>query len=292
MERQMLGKVACSRIVQGFWRLTDWGMTTEELVELMNACVDMGVTTFDTAEVYGGTQCESQMGKAFANDPSLKKQVQIVTKTGIRRGASGGYYDTRYASVLNACKESLGRLGVDVIDVYLIHREDPMLDPWETGAALLELKKQGLVREVGVSNFDPFKFDALNTAVGGTLVTNQIEWNPMCFEHFQSGMIDRLMEKKVRPMVWSPLAGGQVFTGAAQPAQKARELLQTLSTEYGQSISTLVYAWILQHPAGALPISGSRTPARLGEAVKALEVELSHEDWYRIYTASGQMRLR
>lgn len=292
MEKVNLGSVSCSRVVQGYWRLTSWELTAKELAAQMKACVEMGVTTFDTAEVYGGTECESQMGAAFAQEPSLKGQVQVVTKTGIKRGAHGGYYDTSYDSIMAACKGSLARLGLDVIDVYLIHREDPMMDPWETAAALAELKQQGLVREVGVSNFDPFKFNALNTAAGGALATNQIEWNPLCFEHFKSGMIDRLMEKKVRPMVWSPLAGGRLFTGEEEQARKARAVLEELAAAYGQSVSTLVYAWILQHPAGALPLCGSQNPSRLAEAVQALEVRLSREDWYRIYTASGQMQLR
>lgn len=292
MQRVNLGSVNCSRIVQGFWRLTEWKLDAPALAGLMNECAEMGVTTFDTAEVYGGTEAERQMGAAFAHDPALKKKVQVVTKTGIKRGRQGGYYDTTYHSILAACEASLARLGVEVIDVYLIHREDPLMDPWEAAGALAELRRRGLVREVGVSNFDPFKFSALNTALGGRLVTNQIEWSPLCFEHFDSGMTDLLMERRVRPMVWSPLAGGRLFTGTGTDVQKARGVLEALAADYGHSVSTLVYAWILQHPMGALPISGSQNPARLAEAVGALEVALKREDWYRIYTASGQQVLR
>lgn len=295
METVLLGKeVQLSRIIQGFWRLTSWNWLPEQLEIFMRQSIELGVTSFDTAEIYGATECEIQMGAVLKGNSALRQQMQIITKTGISKGDGGsfGYYDTRKKRILASCEESLRRLGCDYIDVYLIHREDPALDPWEVADALAELVKKGWVREVGVSNFDPFKFAALQTATGGKLVTNQIEWNPLCYEHFNSGMMDVLLKEKVHPMIWSPLAGGGIFTGESEECAKVRAVLEPMAERYGTDVATLVYAWLMYHPVKAMPICGSGNINRLQDAVNALDVKLEHIDWYKIYTASGQQKLR
>ncbi len=285
-----------SRIVQGFWRLTDWGFTTDRLIAFMEGCLERGVTTFDTAEVYGDTECESQLGKAFRERPDIRERIQLVSKTGIYKAQIGdktfGYYNTAYDRLMQSCKEALRRLHCEYLDLYLIHREDPCMDPYETARALKDMKKQGLIKEAGVSNFDPFKLDALNHAMDGTLLTNQIEWNPVCFEHFNSGMMDMLTKEKIHPMIWSPLAGGRLFTSKEPAYVKALSKIREIAARHGVEPETIVYAWILYHPAGALPISGSNKPERLDRAVKALDVQLEHYEWYEIYAASGQQIIR
>ena len=210
---KLTDNLSLSQIIRGFWRLDTWELSTDELIDNMKSSIDLGVTSFDTAEIYADTLCESQIGEAFAKDPALRGKVELISKTGIYKqeinGESFGYYNTTYDRIVRSCKESLQRLHTDYLDLYLIHREDPLLDPWEAGRAMLDLKKEGLIKEIGVSNFDPFKFDAMNKAVDGALVTNQIEWNPVCFEHFNSGMMDYLTVNKIHPMIWSPLAGGR-----------------------------------------------------------------------------------
>ncbi len=215
--------LSLSAIIQGFWRIADWNMTTHELVHFMHGCIERGVTTFDTAEIYAGTACESMMGQAFRQDKTLRPKIQLVTKTGIFRtqldGKTFGYYNTTYPRVKQSCTESLQRLCTDYIDLYLIHREDPCFDPWQTAQALNELKAEGLVREVGVSNFAPFKFEALNKALGGGLVTNQIEWNPVCYEHFNSGMIDYLAATKFTPWCGRPWQAAGSLPAMNPPAK-------------------------------------------------------------------------
>jgi len=288
--------LSISAVAQGFWRLASWKWSTGELVDFMNACIDRGVTTFDTAEVYSGGLCEKLMGEAFVKDSSIRKKIQLVSKTGIFKetidGKTFGYYNTTYDRVVASCKESLGRLHTDYLDLYLIHREDPCFDPWETGRALKDLKKEGLIREAGVSNFDPFKFDALNQAMDGTLVTNQIEWNPVCFEHFNSGMMDYLTVRRIHPMIWSPLAGGRLFKEDDPQCVKALAKLQEIAKRHETEPATILYAWIMYHPVGAVPLSGSNKLSRLEQAIAALDVTLAHHEWYEIYVASGQQVLR
>lgn len=293
MQYVNLGSLKFSRIVQGFFRTHSWGMDAKQLHEHMAACMDRGVTTFDTADVYGGGgRCEKAMGEALVG--FNRDQYQLVTKAGICRDfvTQTNHYDTTYEYLTNSCKASAQRLGVDYIDLFLIHREDPMIDPHEAGRALLDLKKEGVIREFGVSNFDPFKYQAVDKATGGQLVTNQIEVNPCCFEHFNSGMIDYLTGEKIAPMVWSPLAGGKTFTSDEPQYVAARKAIEELAEKYNVLPGTIVYAWILNHPMNALPIVGSGKLPRLDEAIAALDLKLDRIDWFKVYRASGQQIIR
>jgi predicted oxidoreductase len=286
-----------SRIVQGFWRLTgglpgDWGMSTTDLVDLLGKRFELGVTTLDSADVYGRGSCEIEMGKALRE--FKRDAYQIVTKAGIRLNFQTRffYYDTTYEWITAKCRESIEKLGCGYIDLFLIHREDPMIDHYEVARAFADLKKEGLIKEAGVSNFDPFKFNALNKVMGGSLRTNQIELHPACFEHFNSGMMDVLQSEKIHPMIWSPLAGGKIATDESEPFKQIRAVCSELAKKYSVSLNTIVYAWILNHPVGALPLVGSSKMERLKEAIDALSLNLDREDWYRIYTASGQQKIK
>lgn len=297
MQRVKLSEqLSLSRIIQGFWRLDSWNFSTEELVKFMHGCIDRGVTAFDTAEIYGDTLCEKLMGDAFEMDPGLRGQIELVSKMGIYKkkinGEDFGYYNTSYEQIIKSCHESLKRLHTDHIDLYLIHREDPLLDPWDSAKALKKLKAEGLVKEVGVSNFDPYKFDALNKAMDGELVTNQIEWNPVCFEHFNSGMMDYLTYHRIHPMIWSPLAGGSLFTSDEQSILSVRKKINEIAKRHNVEPSVIVYAWILYHPVGAMPLIGSSKLLRLDQAIKALDVKLEQHEWFEIYSASGQQQIR
>ena len=289
-------KVSLSNIVQGFWRLTDWNASDSEMASLISDCVERGVTSFDTAERYGFGMCEEYLGRALKLSGVDRSKIQIVTKTGISWSKPTddgfGYYDTRYDRIINSCKESIRKLGCEYLDVLLIHREDPCIDHHEVADAFKQLKKEGLILEAGVSNFDPFKFNALNSCMDGTLVTNQIEWNPGCFEHFNSGMIDVLVEKRIHPMIWSPLAGGRIFTSDEEKYVRARAKIAEIAEKHNVDADTIIYAWLLYHPVGAIPICGSRKISRMDKAIAALEVKLTHMEWYEIYVASGQQVLR
>ena len=145
---------------------------------------------------------------------------------------------------------------------------------------------------MGVSNFDPHKFKGLNRAVNGQLVTNQIEWNPVCFEHFNSGMMDDLTASGIHPMIWSPLAGGRMFDPNDSLCAAAMKTIKRIAEKHDADPSAIIYAWIMYHPAGAVPISGSNRLDRLDTAIKALDIRLEHYEWYEIYKASGQQAIR
>ena len=290
-------EVTVSRIIQGFWRLHSWNWTPQELHDFMVQAIELGVTTFDTAEIYGNYTAETQLGEVLKLDPSLRSKIQIITKTGINkphpdRPYTFKHYETSYDKIIFSCNESLKKLNTSHIDVYLIHREDPFFDHHEADLAFKQLKAEGKIKTYGVCNYDPVKFSAFHKVSNQALVTNQIEVSPLEFEHFNSGMMDLLQAEKIHPMFWSPLAGGSIFTSEEPSIVALRTVLTRIASTHYVDLDTIVYAWLLMHPVKGLVISGSQKIPRLQNAIAGLSIKLSLEEWYDIYLASGQQVLR
>jgi len=286
-----------SRVIQGFWRLQSWHFTPIQLCDFIHEAIKLGVTTFDTAEIYGDYEAEAQLGAALKCDPSLRSKIQIITKTGINKPHPDypyrtKHYETSYEKIISSCNKSLEKLNTDYIDVYLIHREDPFFDHHGAARAFEELKAQGKIRSYGVCNYDPIKFHAFNEVTDHALITNQIEVSPLQFEHFNSGMMDLLQMKNVHPMFWSPLAGGSIFTSDDPACVQVRQVLSRIAQNHHCEMDTVVYAWLLMHPVKGMVISGSQKIDRLKNAVDALSLRLDLEEWYEIYLASGKQVLR
>lgn len=281
-----------STIIQGFWRLVSWNWSTKELECYLHSCIELGVTSFDVAEIYANGECEAQLGKVLSETSISRERLQIISKTGIVRGNTIKYYDTRKEHIINSCKESLKRLKTDYLDVFLIHRPDPCADLYEIAEAFDYLITNGYVKSVGTSNFGVVAFSTLQNICNIPLVTNQIEISPLCFEYFENGMIDYMTGQRIRPMAWSPLNGGEIFKGESERCNNVRNILSELAEVYSTSINTIVYAWLLYHPCKMFPISGSSKIEKLKMAMEAKKIVLKHEDWYRIYTASKDQCLR
>lgn len=294
---QLNNEVSLSRIVQGFWRLHTWDFSPKELLDFMKECVSLGVTSFDTAEIYGNYQSEILLGQALALEPDFRSKIQIITKTGINKlNPSKPYtikhYETTYDKIKSSCYSSLKKLNTSYIDVYLIHREDPFFNHMDAVKAFDELIEEGCIKSYGVCNYDPFKFDAFHTLSNNKLVTNQIEVSPLQFEHFNSGMFDLLQKFNVHPMFWSPLNGGNIFTSNDENVVNLRLVLERIAQKHNTSTDTIVYAWLLKHPVKGMVISGTQKISRLQNAINALQINLELEEWYEIYLASGQQILR
>ena len=281
-----------SQIIHGLWRLAEWKMTSEQLVTFIEECIDLGITTFDHADIYGGYTCEEIFGKALALKPELREKMQIVTKCGIKLKSSKfpklkmNHYDTSKEHILMSVNNSLQNLQTDYIDLLLIHRPNPFMNPKEIAEAFNQLHSEGKVRHFGVSNFLPSQFNALQAYLDMPLVTNQIEVSPMQLEHFEKGTIDLLLEKDIAPMIWSPLAGGQIFTSQSEAAVRVRAMLEEISSEIGaNTIDEVLYAWLLAHPAKMMPIVGSGKIERVKTAVESTKLSMTAEQWLRIYVA-------
>ena len=285
------GGPTLSRIVAGAWRMADWQFSVDERVRWIEGCLDLGITTFDHADIYGNYAVEALFGEALAAAPQLRERMQIVTKCGIRMVSSArpahrlGHYDTSAAHVERSVENSLAALRTDRLDVLLIHRPDALMDADALAECFGRLRTAGKVRHFGVSNFTPSQFALLNKRID--LVTNQIEASPLHIAPFYDGTLDQAQDLGVAPMVWSALAGGRLFTGTDADSQRVRGVLQRIAGERGIGLTTLVYAWLLRHPARLIPLTGSRRIDAMREAVAALDVEIDAQTWYEIWVAGN-----
>ncbi|HZF81539.1 MAG TPA: aldo/keto reductase [Rubrivivax sp.] len=279
-----------SPILAGTWQLHQWGLDTAGLVRWIEQAVDLGVTTFDHADIYGGYTVEGLFGDALAAAPGLRRRLQIVTKCGIklvspqRPGHKAKSYDSSRAHVLASVDQSLRALRCEHIDVLLMHRPDLLMDPEELADTFRHLRAAGKVLHFGVSNYTTGQLAMLHKR--HPLVTNQVEFSPLQMRALADGTLEQCVDLGLRPMVWSPLARGRVPTGADDQARRVRDVLEELGAQHGASAATMAYAWILRHPSRPRPITGSRRIEGLREATAALSFRLSSEEWYLIWQAS------
>lgn len=288
MERVQLGAVQVSRLVYGMWRLGDDPDTSPAHVQAkVEACLAQGITTMDQADIYGGYAAEALLGAALRAAPGLRDRIEIVTKcdivapVGRHALARVKYYDTSAGHITASVETSLREMATDRIDLLLIHRPDPLMDHLETGRALDALVAAGKVRAVGVSNFRPWDFSLLQSAMTSRLVTNQIELSLAARAPFVNGDLAFLQERGLPPMAWSPLAGGRLWE-MATPALRAR--IKALAAENGTDWGAVVVAWLLRHPARVIPVLGTNALARIATIAQALDVAMDRQTWFELLT--------
>jgi predicted oxidoreductase len=279
-----------SPVVAGLWRLAEWRLDMPALVRWIEQALELGITTFDHADIYGGYGVEAAFGQALAAAPGLRNRLQIVTKCGIKLVSPARpthaikSYDSSRAHVTASVENSLRVLHTDHIDLLLIHRPDWLADPDELAATVEQLRKAGKVLHFGVSNHSASQFAMLHRRI--PLATNQIEFSPLRMGALADGTLEQAVDLGLPPMIWSPLAGGRLFNGDDAQSLRVRTVLEALGRERGVSAATMAYAWIRRHPSRPIPITGSGRIAALREAVAALDVSISAEDWYRVWQAS------
>lgn len=282
-----------SRIVHGLWRLAEWGKPAAEVGELIHGCLEHGITTFDHADIYGGYTCEGLFGAALAEAGVDRTAIQLVTKCGIKLISKSRpehrikSYDTGRSHIIASVENSLRTLRTDYIDLLLIHRPNPLVDPQEVNEAFVSLHESGKVRYFGVSNFLPSQFETLAAKLDVPLVTNQIEYSVMHLDAHADGSLDLCQRLDIRPMAWSPLAGGRLFGEHSEQAERLRDTLTRIGRDVGgATVDQVAIAWVLRHPVQFVPVLGTGNAARITSAVAALEIELTAEQWFEIRQAS------
>lgn len=308
MKTQPLGQsdLVCTRLSYGNMRSPNTWDPAQATAERRAAGVrshiaafEAGYTLFDTADIYCRGVCEEILGQTLREVPGMRDRILIASKCGIRFGGepksnSPHRYDFSADHILRSCDQSLKRLGVDRIDLYQLHRPDLLMNPTEIASAFDRLKKQGKVRQFGVSNFLPSTLTALQAHCPMPLIVNQVEIHLGRLDCFHDGTLDQCLEKTITPLSWSPLGGGWLGEGrnisADDPKRELRlkliEALDQAATEHGVSRTAIALAWLLKHPSGIIPIVGSNDPAHIQDATKADAVELSRDQWYRILLAA------
>lgn len=279
--------------IHGMWRLNDWNFTNKELLSFIEEVLDLGISTFDHADIYGNYTCESIFGNALKEKPILRHKMKIITKCGIKL-LSDKYpsrtikvYDYSYEHIILSVENSLKNLNTDFIDLLLLHRPSPMMNAEEVARAFSKLYSDGKVFNFGVSNFNPLQFELLNSALDTKLVANQVEISPFNLEHFENGNMEFFQKEKIIPMSWSPLAGGKLFEPKTNYELNLTNTIKDIGKELGtDKIDQVVLSWLLAHPSGIIPVLGSGKIDRIKSAIQSVKYKMNLEQWFTIFTAA------
>lgn len=306
MDTISIGKstLKTSRLAFGCWRIAGWdgnpGPDQEKKgIAAVAAAYEAGYTLFDNADIYGGGHAERLFGMALRDISGMRDQVAIASKCGIRvkgnpPGENSVRWDFSADYIVSAAEQSLKRIGIETLDLLMLHRPDFLADPQEIATAFLKLQRAGKVRFFGVSNFRPSLFTAVQAACPMPLVVHQEEISLAHLDALTDGTLDQCLEFKMTPMAWSPLGAGLLGDGATRllTSQKKYQVgsivaeLQRVADELNVSKTAVALAWLLKHPAGIQPIVGSTTPERIRDAVNATKIKLSRSQWYRLLVAA------
>ncbi len=294
--RISLGDLSLSRLVLGAWRLlSDLERSdADSVARLVQGAIDIGITSFDHADIYGNYGVEEAFGAGFQRWGGRRDAIELITKcdimltSGARPENRIKHYDTSAAHIRASVERSLQNLKTDYIDMLLIHRPDPLMDADDTARGLEDVVKAGKVRAVGVSNFLASQFDLLASRLPFPLITNQIELSVMHVAPLTDGSLDHAQRLKYAPMIWSPLGGGSLFTGEGAREGRLRAALSEVASKCGAGdISAVAIAWLLRHPARLIPVLGSLKLDRLKTMATALDIKLDRQQWFAILKASS-----
>ncbi|WP_260929669.1 aldo/keto reductase family oxidoreductase [Novosphingobium sp. 9] len=285
-----LGKSGISvfPIAWGMWRLAraDGNDDIGAIIARIEAALEAGITLFDTADIYGCDAAlgfggaELLLGKALAARPDLREKMVIATKGGIVLGVP---YNSSPAYLNSALDISLERLGLPSVELYQIHRRDFLTHPRDVAETLTAMVESGKVKAIGVSNYSPAEFDALQAFLPFPIVSTQPEFSAARIAPLYDGTLDQAMAREAAVLAWSPLGGGRLVSGSNDPVAK---LLAAQGAKFGTDAASAALSWIMTHPSRAIPIVGSQTPERILASRDALKVEWTASEWYAVLAAS------
>ncbi len=299
----------------GTWNPAQVGPeNVKRAIAAFEAALGCGITFFDHADIYGGTACESVFKECLAAVPGSRERIFIATKVGIR----SGFYDHSPDYIRRSLHGSLDRMGVDYVDLYQLHRPDPLSHPAQTAETLDALVGEGLIKAVGVSNYYPHQVRALQKHLRAPIVSNQISLSLLRLDPVYEGaaggtassesadsdagdgVLDQCLELNITPLAYSPLGGGWLSGQRAVPSDDPQasaitrilDTLRALAPAYSDATPTqLTLAWLLKHPANVIPLVGSNNPVHIAEAAGAAAIALSREDWYALWVAARGIRV-
>ena len=269
------------------WGVWQANYSTAQMAQLMHSCLECGITTFDHADIYGGYTTEAEFGRAFAESGIPRDAIQLISKCGIQhtlgdRPTKVKHYDYSEEYIIWSAENSLRFLQTDYLDILLLHRPSPLMQPDAIAGAVEKLRSAGKIREFGVSNFTSSQTELIRSRTN--VYCNQIEFSATHLEPMLDGSFDYMQVHGIKPMAWSPV--GAVFKTENEQAFRLKKLLMELSAKYSATADVLLLAWIMQHPAGIVPVSGSNSAQRLSNQMKATTLTLELEDWFAVWTES------
>ena len=277
-----------SKIIAGAMTWGSWGkqFSKTEIIKLTNHCVDNQITTFDHADIYGGYTTETDFGNAFAESGIKRETIQLISKCGIQyisenRNNKVKHYNYSKDYIIWSAEESLKNLKTDYLDLFLLHRPSPLMQPDDIAEAVSILKQQGKIKAFGVSNFTNSQVDLISKSTDVSV--NQIEFSLTQHNAMHDGTLDYMMLNNITPMAWSPL--GYVFKDDNEQTRRIHKQLGELMGKYNATEDQLLLAWIMMHPANIHPVVGTTDYKRITNATKAIQIKLELEDWFLILVA-------
>jgi len=278
-----------SKIISGVMSWGSFGkaLSKLEMISLMNHCVENQVTTFDHADIYGGYTTEVEFGNAFSESGIKREDIELISKCGIqylaeKRNNKVKHYNYSKDYIIWSAEESLKNLRTDYLDLFLLHRPSPLMNPEEIGEAIDQLKTQGKINAFGVSNFTPSQVDLVSKHT--PISVNQIEFSLTEHSAMHNGVLDQMLMKNIIPMAWSPL--GYAFKEDNEQTRRIHTQLGELMDKYEATEDQLLLSWILKHPSGIHPVIGTTNKKRIIDAKHATKIGLDLEDWFLILTVS------
>ncbi len=285
-----------SDLSYGTWRLLDDDSSPPPAAELsarIELCLDLGITTIDTAEIYGGYRVEQTLGRALKSSPGLRDRVEIVSKCGIdvpsteKGHARVNHYNATAENLVHCAEKSLSLLHTDHLDLFLVHRPDWLAPADETAEGLTRLLREGKILHAGVSNYSVPQFDLLDSRMETPLVTNQVELSLLAMAAIDDGTLNDCERRRIRPMAWSPLAGGRLFDPKNEAAARVRQCMEEIRPRYQDAADdTLAIAWVMAHPSRPVTVIGTNKPERIRSAAQAGSIKLDRQDWYALWQAA------
>jgi predicted oxidoreductase len=285
-----MNKTSFSRIIAGTMTWGVWGKNcrNNQMIELMNCCLENNITTFDHADIYGDYTTEKAFGTAFKESKIDRQKIQLISKCGIQmlsgnRKNTIKHYDYSKSYITFSVEQSLKNLRTDYLDLLLLHRPSPLMQAGEVAEAIEKLKQKGKIIDFGVSNFTPSQTDLIQAKT--EIKYNQIEFSLTHFEAMLNGSLDHMQIHKIIPMAWSPL--GTVFKKDSEQSKRIKKLAEGFSSKYNVPVGVILLAWILKHPSEILPVCGTADKSRIADLMKATKVQLELQDWFTLWTESA-----
>ena len=274
----------------GVWRANHSIKAVQNLIEV---CCQENLTTFDHADIYGDYTTEKLFGDALSKMDLKREDVQFISKCGIEMPCVNKNFNVKsynYSKnyILKSVEKSLENLQTDYLDVLLLHRPSPLMNPLEVAESFEILREQKKVRHFGVSNFSPSQFDLINDAF--PIITNQVEISLNQTAAFYDGTLDQLILKKLQPMAWSVM--GNYFTERSEENERIKKILKFLCQKYNADENQILLAFILKHPAGILPVIGTSKPENIIKLRESLTINLDHDDWFKLLEAKNGYEIK
>jgi predicted oxidoreductase len=294
MEKIYLSDVGpkVSPAIYGFYRWHEVKNRPETMERIVNLCLELGINTFDHADIYGDYECEELFGNLFSKKSFKREDIVLFTKCGVRipnskePGVRVKHYDTSKQHVLKSLDNSLRKLKTDYIDIFLLNHIDPTANLEETAVTLQRLRETGKVKNIGVANFTVFQHQLFASYLNIPVVSNHVELNLLNTSALDNGQVDYIKQKFMRPLASAPLAEGRIAEGSDKQAVRVRYKLNQISNKYGVDMESIAVAWLVK--LGATPLIGTSSEQRIRNIVNAFKIDLDKQDWYELYNASRE----